>query len=147
MDVGTPERYLQIHRDILSGRFHSALLNGLAAGPLLGEGCQLWPDARLDAQVLLGGGCRVGGLVHIAGPSVLGDNCVLREHASVERSVLWSDVKIGAGAVVRDSIIGAGCWIGDNAVVENAVLANGARVQRNLHLAPGARLEPDEVAG
>ena len=65
----------------------------------------------------------------------------------IERSVLWDDVRIGAGAVVRDSIIGAGCWVGDDAVVEGAVLANGAKVQRGVHLAPGARLEPDEVAG
>jgi NDP-sugar pyrophosphorylase family protein len=77
---------------------------------------------------------------------MVGDKCDLREHASVEASVLWSDVKIGAGAVVRGSIIGAGCWVGDNAVVENAVLANGARVQRSIRLGLGARLEPGEVA-
>jgi ADP-glucose pyrophosphorylase len=48
---------------------------------------------------------------------------------------------------VRNSIIGAGVWIGDEAVVESAVLANGSRVKRGVHLGPGARLEPDEIAG
>jgi hypothetical protein len=35
-------------------------------------------------------------------------------------------------------------WVGDNAIVEGAILADGARVKRGVHLAQGARLEPDE---
>ena len=148
MDVGTSERYLQLHADLLGGAIPAWLPDGIAAGrPALGEGCQVWPDAQIDDQVILGVGCRVGGLVRVAGPSVLGDACVLRERAIVERSLCWPDVKIGAGAVVRDSILGRGCLVGDDAVVEGAVLADGAAVQRGVHLAPGARLEPAEVAG
>ena len=41
----------------------------------------------------------------------------VRERGRVEHSVIWSNAKIGAGAVVRDSIIGANVWIGDEAVV------------------------------
>jgi mannose-1-phosphate guanylyltransferase len=147
MDVGTSERYLNLHYDILNGRLDGWLPQGAMDGPCLGDGCEVWPDARLGARVVLGRNCRVGGLVRIAGPSVLGDGCSVRDHAAIERSVLWSDVKVGSGAVVRDSIVGDGCWIGDDAVVEGAVLANGARVKRGVRLAPGARLEPEEVAG
>ncbi|MPZ50736.1 MAG: NTP transferase domain-containing protein [Dehalococcoidia bacterium] len=147
MDVGTPERYLQIHADILGGRLPECLPDGAGEGPILGEDCQVWPDAVLARDVVLGGRGKIGGQVRVSGPSVIGDNATLREHAVVERSVLWSDVKVGAGAIVRNSIIGAGCWVGDNAVVENAVMANGARVQRDVRLGPGARLEPGEIAG
>jgi mannose-1-phosphate guanylyltransferase len=147
MDVGTPERYLQIHRDLLDGKLPACLPAEASTQALVGEGCQVWPDAKIGPQVLLGRDCRVGGLVTVAGPAVFGDRCVLREKAVVEGSVLWADAKIGAGTIVRDSIIGEGCWIGDDAVVEGAVLANGAKVQRGVRLSPGARLEPDEVAG
>ncbi len=147
MDVGTSERYLNLHYDILNGKLAGFLPEGAAAGARLGTGCEVWPDAALDANVVLGHNCRVGGQAKINGPSVLGDDCTVSDHATIERSVLWSDVKIGSGAVVRDSIIGAGCWIGDEAVVEGAVLANGARVKRGVRLTPGARLEPEEVAG
>jgi mannose-1-phosphate guanylyltransferase len=146
MDLGTPERYMQIHRDLLGGLLPTWLSAESLAGPMLGEACEIWQDASIVAPAVLGRRCRVGGQAHITGPTVLGDDCAVREHATIERSVLWNGVRIGANAIVRDSIIGAGCWIGDDAVVENAVLANGARVQRGVHLAPGARLEPDEVA-
>jgi len=120
--------------------------DGVSLHPCAGPDTKIWEDARLAAPVLLGARCRIGGQVVITGPTVLGDDCAVRERAVVERSVVWDNVRIGAGAVVRDSIIGAGCLIGDDAVVVNAVLANGARVQRGVQLAPGARLEPDEVA-
>jgi mannose-1-phosphate guanylyltransferase len=147
MDVGTSERYMQLHRDILAGRLSGWLPDSAGSEPVLGEDCQVWPDARLSTPLLLGRGCRVGALAQITGPSALGDRCSVRERAVIDRSLLWSDVRVGAGAVVRDSIIGDGCWIGDDAVVDGAVLANGAKVKRAVKLSRGARLEPEEVAG
>ncbi len=94
-----------------------------------------------------GRNCRIGGLVNIVGPTVIGDSCDVRDKARIERSIIWGGSKIGSGAIVRDSIIGSDVWIGDDAVIEGAVIANGARVRRGAHLPRGARLEPDEVAG
>ncbi len=148
MDVGTPERYLRVHADLLEGRIPGWLPESMRDGrPAVGDDSQVWADAAIDANVMLGSGCRVGGQARIKGPSALGDGCAVRERALVEGSVCWSDVRIGAAAIVRDSIIGRGCLIGDEAVVESAVLADGARVRRGVHLAPGARLEPGEEAG
>ena len=148
MDVGTPERYLQIHADLLGGRIPAWLPESMRGGrPFLGADSEVWPDAVIESNVVLGSRCRVGGLVQIKGPSALGDGCAVREKAVIERSVCWSDVRIGAAAVVRDSIIGRGCLIGDGAVVVDAVLADGARVKRGARLAPGVRLEPGEEAG
>jgi mannose-1-phosphate guanylyltransferase len=147
MDVGTSERYMQLHRDILADRLDGWLPDGAANGPVLGQNCEVWQDAHIGARVIMGIGCRVGGQALIQGPTVMGDGCDVRERGRVEHSVIWTNARIGAGAIVRDSIIGADVWIGDEAVVEGAVLANGARVKRGVRLGPGARLEPDEVAG
>jgi mannose-1-phosphate guanylyltransferase len=147
MDVGTAERYAQLHADILDGRIAGWLPPAGAVDAILGEDCEVWPDAVLGGRVLLGRSCRIGGLVQITGPTVLGDACVVRDKACIERSVIWGGARIGSGAVVRDSIIGNDVWIGDDAVVEDAVIANGARVRRGARLPRGVRLEPDEVAG
>jgi mannose-1-phosphate guanylyltransferase len=146
MDVGTCERYVQLHADIFDGRIDGWLPDG-AATAITGEDCQVWQDAVLGARVFLGRSCRIGGLVNIAGPTVLGDACDVRDKACIERSIIWSGAKIGSGAIVRDSIIGSDVWIGDDAVIEDAVIANGARVRRGARLPRGARLEPEDVAG
>ena len=146
MDLGTPERYMQIHRDLLGGLLPTWLSAESLAGPMLGEGVRSLAGRHHRRAGRAGTPLPRGRPGAHHGPSVLGDDCAVREHATIERSVLWNDVRIGANAIVRDSIIGAGCWIGDDAVVENAVLANGAKVQRGVRLAAGARLEPDEVA-
>lgn len=145
MDVGTSERYLQVHRDLLDGRL--SLTSGLdaAASPLMGEDCRIAPAVDIGPRVMLGARCRVETGVRLAGPSVLGEGCYLGEKAAVLRSVLWSGVRVGAGASVIDSIVGDGCSIGEEAIVEGSVLANGARVLPRAHLV-GARLEPNEVA-
>ena len=147
MDVGTSERYLQVHGDIIGGRMPGSLAGDVSEGALLDEGCEVWPTATVGPGVIVGRRGRIGGLARIVGPSVLGDDCVLRDNATVERSVLWNGVRIGSGAVVRDSILGDGCWVGDDTVVEGAVLANGAKVRKGARLALGAKLGPDEIAG
>ena len=151
MDVGTCERYLQLHGDILGARLDPAFLEVRdaqhATGPVIGDGSQVWPDAHVADNVLMGRHCRIGGLVTIEGPTVMGVRCDVRDKARIENSVFWSNCKIGSGALIRDSILGNDVWIGDDAIVEGAVLANGARVKRGIQLSHGARLEPDEVAG
>lgn len=148
MDVGTAERYLALHRELLNGRVPQWLPGDLRQGrPSISVESEIWQDAVIDGRVIVGRGCRIGGLTRILGPTVLGDRCVVRDKSTVEGSVVWSEAKIGSEAVVRDSIIGKGCWVGDEAVVEGAILADGAKVKRGVKLGPGARLEPDEVAG
>ena len=147
MDVGTSERYTRLHADILDGRIEGWLPDAANDSALTGEDCQVWEDAVLGRRVVLGRGCRVGGLVNIVGPTVLGDACDVRDKARIERSIIWGGAKIGSGAVVRDSILGNDVWIGDDAIIEDAVIANGARVRRGARLPRGVRLEPDEVAG
>ena len=146
MDVGTPERYLQIHGDLLNGAIPSWISPTIATEAEIGDGCQIWADAHVGERVILGASCRLGGLVNVTGPSVIGDDCAIREHATIDGSVVWSGAKIGAGAVIRNSIVGEGCIIGDGCIIEGSVLANGAKVRREIHL-NGARLEPDEIAG
>jgi mannose-1-phosphate guanylyltransferase len=147
MDVGTSERYLQLHRDLLNGAIPQWLPGDLLEGrPSIGVETELGPGVAIEGRVVLGRGCRVGGLARIAGPAVLGDRCAVRDNATIEGSVLWPEARVGSEAIVRDSVLGRACWVGDEAVVEGAVLANGAKVRRGVRLGPGAMLEPDEVA-
>ena len=145
MDVGTSERYLQLHSDILNGLV-AGVLEADPSSPILGDALDLRDGVEIGARVLIGPGCAVHEKARIGGPSVLGAGCEVQTGSTIERSVLWQRVLVGPGARIRDSILGEGCQVGAGATVEGAVLANGARVEPGVTLSPGARLEPGEVA-
>src|SRR5689334_23545761 len=101
IDIGTPEKYVQVHRDIMDGRF--------TAAPFADAAGQTWisPEARVDSGAIVEGPCFVdeGAVVKAGariGPySVIGRQCHVEEHAVVERSIVWANTRIGQEAVVR----------------------------------------------
>lgn len=66
-----------------------------------------------------------------AGSSIVGANCVINADATLERSVLWDNVTIEAGARVRDCVLGEGVRIPTNALIERAVVVRRELV-RNI---------------
>ncbi len=146
MDAGTPERYLQLHNDLLCGRIPAWLPAGLEGQAAISGCSEISASAKIEPRVILGRGCKVAESSHIAGPSILGEHCDLGENVLIEGSVIWSQTKIGAGSIVRDSIIGDGCLIGDGCVLIGAILANGSKVNDRVRLERGTSLEPGEVA-
>ena len=87
LDIGTPERYLQAHWDVLAGRSETAEPVGERRGDLL-----LAPGARAADDV--------------AGPAVLGPRAAIEPGAEVERVVLLEGAVVESGAVVRDAVVG-----------------------------------------
>ncbi len=134
IDIGTPEKYLKVHDDLL-------LRWGDGAVRIEGES-QIHPAAQLRGPILLGEGCVIAAGASIKGPTVLGAGCRIEPGAVVAGSVLWGGVQVGAGAVIRRCILGSG-----NRVVggelEGSILGDNVTVSRESRLAPGARVWPD----
>jgi NDP-sugar pyrophosphorylase family protein len=110
IDIGTPERYLRVHQDLLANRvarmhikerrgdFDSATAAEVDDISIIGDDCQIKPGAQIIN-------------------SVLGQGCFVEERARVENSVIWPHTRVGAAAVVSSAIAGRGCHIGRSAVV------------------------------
>ena len=125
IDIGTPAKYLQVHRDIMDGQY--------SAPPFIGTPHAAWvsPEARVEEGVELHGPCFVDeGVVLKTGTrvmpySVLGRQTHVDEGAVIDGAVIWPNGWIGREAVVRGTILGRNCHIGRNAVLENhAVLGD-----------------------
>ena len=58
-------------------------------------------------------------------------------YGEVYNSVIGVGVKIGKGAVIRDSILMSGVVIGDGTVVDKAIIADNVEVGANVHLGVG----------
>jgi NDP-sugar pyrophosphorylase family protein len=122
IDIGTPDKYMQVHHDIMDGRFRAA--------PFAAASSNAWisPQARLEEGVTIEGPCFVdeGTVVkagaHIGAYTVIGRQCHIEEHAIIERSILWANSRVCQEAIVRRSILGRQCHIGRSAIVEDGVV-------------------------
>jgi NDP-sugar pyrophosphorylase family protein len=120
IDIGTPAKYMQVHRDIMDKRYRAAPF--AAAAP---STAWVARDARIEEGVTLEGPCFIDeGAVIKAGArigpyTVIGRQCHVEEQASVAHSIVWANSRISQEAVVRRSIIGRHCHIGRNATVDD----------------------------
>jgi len=122
IDIGTPEKYVQVHRDIMDGRY--------AAPPFAGRTEHTWiaPDARVEDGATIEGPCFVDDGVLIkagarVGPySVLGRQTQVDEDAVVEGAIIWPNCRVGRDAYVREAILGRNCHLG------RSVSVNGGAV-------------------
>ena len=122
IDIGTPEKYQQVHRDIMDGRYR--------ASPFTNGQHTAWvsPQARIEDGAIVEGPCFIdeGAVVksgaRIAPYSVVGRQCHIEEHAVVDRSIIWANTRISQEAIVRRSILGRHCHIGRSAIVEDGVV-------------------------
>jgi NDP-sugar pyrophosphorylase family protein len=123
IDIGTPEKYRQVHRDIMDGRFHAAPFRGLPEPKVA-----LSPDARVEEGATIEGPCFVdeGVLVKAGariGPySVIGRQTQIEEAASVEGGIVWPNCRISAGASIRDAIVGRNCHLGRHTTVNHGAV-------------------------
>jgi NDP-sugar pyrophosphorylase family protein len=122
IDIGTPEKYVQVHHDIMDGRF--------VAAPFSGSPSKIWvsPQARVEEGAHLAAPCFIDeGTVVKAGAtigaySVVGRQCHVEERANIEGAVVWSGTRVSQDAVVRDAILGRHCHIGRSATVTGNVV-------------------------
>jgi NDP-sugar pyrophosphorylase family protein len=121
IDIGTPEKYMQVHRDIMDGRFRRPPSGG--TGPLwIAERARVDEDAVVAGPVFIDEGAVVKPGARIGPYSVIGRQCHIEEHAVVEGSIVWPNTRIGQEAVVRQSILGRQCHVGRNATVDHGVV-------------------------
>jgi NDP-sugar pyrophosphorylase family protein len=122
IDIGTPEKYSQVHCDIMEGRFSappfaqapsSAWISPLAR---VEEGAILEAPCFVDEGAVIKAGARVGPY------TVIGRQCHVEEQAVVERSILWANSRISQEAVIRRSILGRQCHVGRHVVVETGIV-------------------------
>ncbi|MFC2021338.1 sugar phosphate nucleotidyltransferase [Chloroflexota bacterium] len=139
MDVGTPEKYLQLHRDLLGGKSRQYAPTEKL---LVGEHTEVHPSAGITGPVVIGANCSIGPRVKLIGPVVIGDGCTIREGSLIEGSVIWKNVRLESGVNLKGSIIADNCRLGAGSSGEGVVMADNVTVASNCKLEPGSKIQP-----
>lgn len=147
IDAGTPDRYLQLQRDLLAGQAAGALAlveqpgwPGIIVRGSVGEDAEedrtpvLGDRTRLTGSVVLGSGVATGDGCLIEGPTTVGARTTLGRGVKLRDSIIWNDSRIDDDAAVISSILAHGCHIGAAARVENCILGERVTVPPGVHL-------------
>ena len=128
IDIGTPDKYTQVHRDIMDGRYSMPPFNGRPGVPWVAATAHVDAGAQLDGPLFVDQGCVVKAGAKIGPYTVLGKNCEVGEGASVARAIVWPDTTIGRDAQVTDAIIGRSCRVGRSATITGGVFGNATSI-------------------
>jgi NDP-sugar pyrophosphorylase family protein len=123
IDIGTPEKYRQVHRDIMDGRYAAAPFRDAGAahswispGARIEDGATIQGPCFIDDGVLIKAGARIGPY------SVLGRQTQIDEHAVIDGAIIWPNSRVSSHAVVRDAIVGRNCHLGRDVVVNGGAV-------------------------
>jgi NDP-sugar pyrophosphorylase family protein len=123
IDIGTPQKYLQVHRDVLRRRFAVDLPGDDGGGVFVHPAANVESGAALEPPCYVGPGCHVASGARVGPDTVLVGGVHLANGAEVLDSVVWERTRVGAHSWV------SGC-----------LLAGGVRLGRHVRLSPGAVL-------
>ncbi|MBO8126463.1 MAG: NDP-sugar synthase [Firmicutes bacterium] len=96
-DLGTRERYLKVHQDLLQ-----TTKPAVQSAP----DAVVHKKAKLIPPVWIGPGCQVQNGAEVGPFAFLGAGCQVKSGAKVKESVLWDQVIVGPGACVIQSVLG-----------------------------------------
>ena len=123
IDIGTPEKYIQVHRDMFDGRYAGGLFaKADRHQPIVGADTRIEEGARLEAPCYVDAGAQIKTGAIIGPYSVIGRSVIVEEEAHVGSSIIWPNSRIGQHAAVDGAIVGRNCHVGRNAVVSGAAV-------------------------
>lgn len=143
LDIGTPDKFIQAHLDVLHGQVGVTPAPGareLSDGVWVQGDVVIHPGALVQPPVLLGAGVEIAAGARVEA-SALGPGARVGSEARVRRSVLFANARVGARAEVNDSICGPESTLGADALVaDHTVVGPLAEVAAGAQFS-GGRVE------
>ncbi|WP_027094481.1 nucleotidyltransferase family protein [Cohnella thermotolerans] len=131
MDMGTTERYRQLHWDVLDRRFPLPI-DGKELddkGIWLGDNAKIGQGVLLVPPVMIGNNVTIGDRSIIGPYSVVGNGCRIGGGVRMANTILWDRCKIRSGAQLNKCIFGSGTHAGPH-ILHEAVCNRALEVQR-----------------
>jgi len=118
IDIGTPEKYIQVHRDMFEGKFQAGVFASAdRSHPVVAPDARVEEGARLQGPCFIDAGAQIKAKAVVGAYSVIGRNAVVEEEAEVRDSIVWPNTRIGQHAVVEGAILARNCHIGRNVTI------------------------------
>lgn len=136
IDIGSPQKYLKAHRDIMTQEVIVNINGEKTSNNIwIDENSKISAQAKLHGPIILGENVQIYSDSRINPFTVIGDSVRVCEGASIENSVLLRNSIIGKDVKLHSCIIGENCIIEDFAEIgEGVVLADYSIIKKGSKL-------------
>jgi NDP-sugar pyrophosphorylase family protein len=117
IDIGTPAKYVQVHYDMMDGRFSAGPFAGNGSGPIVASDARIDDGAEISGPCFIDAGAVVKAGAKILPHAVLGRQVHVDEGATVGESIVWANCRIERDAEVRGAVLGRSCHVGRNVAI------------------------------
>ena len=104
LDIGTPEKYIQAHRDGFSGKLWLPETNFRERAVYSRLNARISGTAVLRGPIYLGSNVRIGPEAVVGPRVVIGDGSVIGKKCEISNSILWNDVSVGEESKLSECI-------------------------------------------
>ncbi|MFC1897027.1 sugar phosphate nucleotidyltransferase [Chloroflexota bacterium] len=146
IDMGTPEKYLQLHRDLLGGR-SSQYVPATGEEVVVGEQSYIHPTVQIKGPVIIGSNCTVEDDVRLTGPIVIGHGCQILPEAVIEESIIWQNTRLGKRVNIKGSIVADNCCLNSDSTIKDSILGDNVTIASGYKLEPGSKIWPGIIVG
>jgi mannose-1-phosphate guanylyltransferase len=122
IDIGTPAKYLQVHRDIMEGAYSAPPFSGSQATSWVSKTARVEDGVELHGPCFIDDGAVVKTGARVLAYSVIGRQTHVEESAVVDNAIIWPNGWVGPEAHITGAILGRNCHIGRNATVGNGAV-------------------------
>ena len=123
IDIGTPEKYMQVHRDIMDGRYAAQPFADVPAPRrLISPGARIEEGATVEAPCFIDEGVCIKSRARIGPYSVIGHDTQVDEDATIDGAILWPNCRVSREATVRHAILGRHAHLGRSASVNRGAV-------------------------
>ncbi len=146
-DIGNLDVYREANIDILNGLVNIEF-PGKKIGDNIwaGEDIDIASDAVIKGPVILGDFVRIKKGAEISEYSVIGDNCIVEEGASLRRTIVLHSTHIGPKCELRGAILGKRTVLEEGvAIYEGAIVSDDCHIGRGAEIPSGVRVWPNKI--
>ncbi|MGE5678311.1 MAG: sugar phosphate nucleotidyltransferase [Pseudomonadota bacterium] len=145
-DIGDLRVYKEVNFDILAGKVRTNIdYKEIKKGIWIGENVDIDESCTLTAPILIGSNCRIKGSTTLE-TAIIGESVEIGEAASIKRSIIWKNSKLGRYVQSRGSVICSGAAIKAGVhLFENTVIGSHTTLESGAIIKPDIKIWPEKV--
>lgn len=121
MDIDTSEKYIQAHKDILSGACPLSEFKDENQHIFIGENTILHHSAKIIAPVYIGENAKIGADCTIGPNTIIGNNCKIGTSSVIIDSIIWDRMMIQNNSTFSNIILNSNFMIFNSIIDKNSI--------------------------